>query len=161
VDSLSSCGFTMKTYTFSEDCVRGSAMNHMVACMFRSICGFEVIEQYRTGTRSSIDGTKITVDGYISPCGVWPKGLCYECKSQNVGGTAHKRLPYYLVDVKAKLYPAPLLFIVDGEFYAKFNAGKKAFQWMKGQVDGEHVFDVMNYSEFVSWCQRSKGSPNR
>lgn len=149
----------MKTYTFSEDTVRGSAMEHLVACMFRSICGFQVIEQYRTGTHSSIDGAKITVDGYVPPCEPWPNGLCYECKGQDVSGSAHKKLPYHVVDAREGLYPAPLLFIIDGTFFSKMEPGIKTFKWMKRQVDGERIVGVMNTTEFVSWCQRYQGKP--
>jgi len=132
-------------------------MEHLVACMLRAVCGFEVTEQYRTGTRSSIDGAKITVDGYVYPSATWPSGLCYESKWQDVSGSAHKKLPYYLIDAAAGLYPAPLLFIIDGAFFCKMDAGKKAFSWMKSQVDGEKIVGVMNTSEFVTWCQRHGG----
>lgn len=145
------------TYTFTEEVTRGSAMEHLVACMFRSICGFSVIEQYRTGTRSSIDGAKITVDGFVQPCEAWPEGLLYECKGQDVSGSAHKRLPYHIMDARAGVYPAPLLFIIDGAFFVNHKTGQNIFQWMKDQVDGERIVAVMNTSELVTWCQRNKG----
>jgi hypothetical protein len=146
------------TYSFSEDVPRGSALEHMVACMFRTICGFKVTEQYRTGTHSLIDGCRITVDGFIHPCEQWPEGLMYECKSQDVSGSAHKRMPTHIVDAREGMYPAPLLFIIDGAFFAKQKPGQHIFKWMKEQVDGKRIVGVMNTSEFVTWCQREKGS---
>lgn len=148
------------TYSFSEDVTRGSALEHLVACMFRTICGFEVTEQYCTGTCSTIDGARIRVDGYIAPCESWPKGLLYECKGQDVGGSAHKRLPYHIIDAQSGVYPAPLLFIIDGAFFANSKTGQKTFEWMKGRVDGEIIVGVLNTSEFVTWCQRNKGRLN-
>jgi hypothetical protein len=148
-----------KTYSFTEKVNRGHAMEHMVACMFRTICDFTVTEQYRTGTHSTIDDAKIVVDGYIHPCEAWPRGLCYECKGQDVAGSAHKRLVYHIEDAKQGVYPAPLLFIIDGAFFAKDKAGQKTFEWMKKQVDGETIVGVINTSELITWCQRHKGRP--
>lgn len=145
------------TYTFNEEVVRGSALPHLVGCLFRQICGFQVIEQYRTGTRSIIDGAKIVVDGYIEPCKAYPKGLMYEVKQQDVSGSAHKRIPYHVIDALQGAYPSPLLFIVDGDFFAKHKAGISTIEWLKGQIDGDYIMGVLNAQEFVTWCQRNKG----
>ena len=82
----------------------------------------------------------------------------YECKSQDVSGSAHKRMPTHIVDAREGMYPAPLLFIIDGAFFAKQKPGQHIFKWMKEQVDGKRIVGVMNTSEFVTWCQREKGS---
>ena len=148
-----------KTYSFCESSPRGSALEHMAACMFRQVCGFTVTEQYRTGTKSTIDGARITVDGFVHPCEPWPDGLCYECKAQDVSGSAHKRLAYHIEDAQQGVYPAPLLFIIDGAFFAKDPTGQRTIQWMKSKVDGQVIVAVINTSEFVTWCQRYQGRP--
>jgi len=150
----------MKTYSFSEPNKRGSGLEHMVSCMLRTMCDFEVIAPYRTGTRSTIDGCLISVDGYILPCESHPNGLMYECKWQDSSGSAHKRLPFHIIDAQAGVYASPLLFIIDGEFFASNPAGINTVEFMKKNVDGKRILGVMSSQEFITWCQRAKGCFN-
>lgn len=148
----------MKNYSFSEPVARGSALDHTVACLFRAICKFEVIQQYRTGTSSPIDGAKLTADGYVKPNVHWPDGLLYECKFQDVKGTTYQKLAKTSVDIKAGAYGLPVLVIAEGRFFAKERPGIATVNWLKEQVDGKTLVGVLDMPSFISWCQRTGGA---
>lgn len=146
------------TYTFTERVKRGSALENIAESLLTNVCGFDVIPQYKTGTYSSIDGCRIKADGYVTSNEKWPDGMLYECKSQDVGGSAYKKLPTYVIDAQHGVYPAPLIMIVDGDFFANQKPGIAMMQWLKSQVDGKYLVGVMNSQEFITWAQRSQCS---
>ena len=148
----------LKTYNFEEKIKRGKAIKDIVSFALKQFCEFPIEENYNTGKYSEIDGCKMTANGYVKPCKAWRKGLLYICHSQEVSGTAYRKIPYFVLNAKERVYPAPLLFIIGGDFYTKSAPGLMMFDWLKSNVDRETIVGVLSRDEFISWCERYTGS---
>lgn len=147
-----------RAYSFTEKVRRGSPFEKEVYDTLIKACKFDVERHKKTEYHSLVDGARLTVDGYILPCNRWEKGLVYEVKYQSTRGSANRKFPHEVLNAQKGNYPAPLLFIIDGDFFTDFPEGINTIKWLKEQVDCQFIIGVLNKKEFIIWCDTYKGT---
>lgn len=97
----------------------------------------------------SIYGTGIKTDIYIAPCDLFPYGLAIESKWQGSSGSVDEKFPYLVENIRTR-FPCPCIVILDGGGYRE-----GAAEWLRCQVDGQHLVGVFTFAEFLSWCNHN------
>jgi len=147
-----------RLYSFKEARPRGSTLETIVPYQLEVVCGFSISAQSVTGSVSPFDGCKLRADGLVESNQWWPQGFLYECKTQNVRGTAYKKIPCdILVNICGGAYVKPVLYVVSGWFFSQDPAGIRSLSWMRQQVDRERLLGVLTLDEFLAWCERTQG----
>lgn len=101
----------------------------------------------------SIYGHPLKTDFYLPYIQTLPNGLAIECKWQDCGGSVDEKYPYLVLNIKEK-FPCPAIVVIDGGGYKQ-----GAFEWLKEQVDNDHLIAVFNLAEFLTWVNREMPQP--
>ena len=99
---------------------------------------------------TTIYGTALRTDVFVAPTTQFPRGLCIEAKGQDVGGSVDEKFPYLVANVKAGVFPCPVVVVVDGR-----GARAGAVEWLRQQADGVQLLNVFSIEEFLTWTKRS------
>jgi len=110
--------------------------------------GIEFTQQ--TTVCIGIYGTPIRADFYLPGVYADRNGLVIESKWQAVGGSADEKLPYLVENIR-HCFPCPAIIVIDG---TGFRPG--AVDWLRRQVDPQHLIAVQTISQFVMWAQQLK-----
>jgi hypothetical protein len=124
----------------------GRNIEEAVADRLRT-CGEYFNQQQPVGT--SIYNTAIRCDFYL-PQAITDHGLCIEVKYQDTPGTADQKLPFLYQNIVEGRYPAPVLVLIVGSGWSP-----GALPWLRSKVDGQRLYAVMNFEEFLTWTIRT------
>lgn len=127
----------------------GRLAEHVIACVLNAV-GHQVLTQHRPGV-TDIYGKQLTIDCYIQPCEVFPRGLALESKWQDASGSVIEKLPFLVENIQ-QVYPCPCIIVLDGAYFARADVAAQAIRYLKSKVDGEQLLNVFSLQEFVSWA---------
>ena len=93
----------------------------------------------------SIYGKPVRADFYLPAA-----DRCVEVKWQQIGGSADEKFAFLYLNAMRGTYPCPLIVVAAGG-----GARSCAVDWLRGQVDGDHLAAVYTFEEFMTWANRS------
>ena len=124
----------------------GRVAESVIDALLRQL-NYEPTRQRIIGT--GIYGTPIQVDFMLDSAPGFPAGLIIESKWQGVAGSIDEKYPYLVENIRS-CFPCPVIILADGD-----GARPGAIEWLRRQVDGQHIFAVFSLKELVTWCNRN------
>lgn len=104
------------------------------------------VKECRTEPRYS--KARIFVDHLARPLPLYPEGLIFSDKSQNVCGSAQQKLDAAIEHEIKEVYPYPSYLIMIGNGW-----NSKAIEYAKGQIDNKWLLDVFtSFDALYEWC---------
>jgi len=120
------------------------AEDMVAAALRRHDCDFT--RQPRLGR--SIYGHEIRADFLVHNLAAYLAGLVIEVKYQDQSGSADRKFPYDVMNIRSGGYQHPVLFVAYG---GGFCAG--SLEWLRDEVRGD-LIAVFSFEEFLLWLQR-------
>lgn len=124
----------------------GRRAESTIYCIVKEL-GYRVERQYPACI--GIHGGQINVDFYIHPTDRFPRGLIIESKWQETPGSADEKFCFLVENIRSR-YPAPTLIVYGGG-----GARPGMVEWMKRQADGQRIYAVLAFEEFITWVNRN------
>lgn len=109
--------------------------------------GYKVERQFPIGP--GIFGGELRVDFHVTRIPQFPSGLIIESKWQQTAGTVDEKFPYLVLNIKQR-YPCPAIVVCAGG-----GARPLAVSWLRKQADGDKLFAVFSFEEFLTWTNRN------
>jgi hypothetical protein len=109
--------------------------------------GYTVERQRSIGT--GIYGTELRADFHVKGIYLFPDGLIIESKWQEMGGSVDEKYPYLVENIR-QCYPCQAIVVHGGG-----GAKRGAIEWLRRQVDGDKLFAVFSFEEFLAWTIRN------
>lgn len=124
----------------------GQQAEAVIYCTLKEL-GYAVERQYLIG--QSVYGGELRADFHVTRIPQFPKGLIIESKWQHSGGSVDEKYPYLIANIK-QCYPCPTIIVCAGG-----GARPQAVEWLRNQADGDKLFAVFSFEEFLSWTIRN------
>lgn len=124
----------------------GQAAEATIFCILKER-GYLVERQYLIG--QSLYGGDLRADFYVTRIPAFPIGLIIESKWQHSSGSVDEKYPYLITNIK-QYYPCPTMIVCGGG-----GARPLALDYLRRQADGNKLFAVFSFEEFLTWTIRN------
>jgi len=94
------------------------------------------------------------VDAVIENATAYRHGLIVECKWQESDGSADEKFPYLVMNARRNIRPTIVVYAGRNARVQGEGMRQEAIDWLKRQVDSEHVLAVLTLEELIPWLRR-------